>query len=341
MSKGRLSKGRIAAAVTVAAAAALICALLIINIFYPLRYFTAYLVRAQRPPEGELSVYFLDVGQADCAVAVLPDGQTMLIDGGDGTYTNNLKIVTSLHSLGVDGIDYLVCTSVNGEHCGGLAEIINLYDVGTIFYPYCTNRYITEEFADFVSADQLSAAERIISEYGAGVNCGDFYFTFLSPAVHTSPDSEYGDLNSDPTQEAMNNASAVMWMEYAGRGIFYASDVGGTVLSEIAQTYTLLQELGDPDGYFSFEGHKIDFSACAAYKVAAHGHEDSRCTELADLLSPDISIISVGENNASGCPSAAVVTDLIAHGKIYMTQYAGDILLSADGEGGCSVSVQL
>ena len=341
MSKGRLSKGRIAAVISVVAAAALICALLVINIFYPLRYFTAYFARVSRPPQGELSAYFLDVGQADCAVVVLPDGKNMLIDGGDGTYSNNLKIITSLRSLGVEDIDYLVCTSVNGEHCGGLPEIIDMYDVGTIFYPYCTNRYITEEFDDFVSAAERSGAEMVISEYGAGVSEGDFFFTFLSPAVHTSPDSEYGDLNSDPTQEAMNNASAVMWIEYAGCGIFYAGDVGGEVLSEIAQTYALLQELGDPDGYFSFEGHKIDFSACVAYKVAAHGHQDSRCTELTDLLSPDISIISVGENNASGCPSAAVMADLVAHGQIYMTQYAGDILLSADGEGVCSVSCQL
>lgn len=272
MSKGRISKGRIAAAVTVAAAAALICALLIINIFYPAQVFYRISRKGAAPPEGELSVYFLDVGQADCAVAVLPDGQTMLIDGGDGTYTNNLKIVTSLHSLGVNGIDYLVCTSVNGEHCGRPCRnnkfVRRRHNLLSLLHQQIHNRRVCRFCVGGRTQRRRDGNIRIRAR---GVNCGDFFFTFLSPAVHTSPDSEYGDLNSDPTEEAMNNASAVMWMEYAGRGIFYASDVGGTVLSEIAQTYTLLQELGDPDGYFSFEGHKIDFSACAAYKVAAHG----------------------------------------------------------------------
>ena len=78
--KGRSTgKGRLAAIISVAAAALAICALLIANIFFPLKYFTAYLVSGSRSAEGDLGMHVLDVGQADCAIVCLPDGRSIFI----------------------------------------------------------------------------------------------------------------------------------------------------------------------------------------------------------------------------------------------------------------------
>lgn len=342
MAKVRLSKKAVAAIVSIACAAVLICALLIVNVFYPLRYFTAFIAPREEYPEGELNMCVLDVGQADCAIVTLPNGKTLLIDGGDGTYRNNLKILTELNRRCSRRIDYIVCTSVKDEHCGGLGEIIRNSSVGAIFYPYCTNRYITESFGDFISAANGSGARMIVAEYGAGVSSEDFYFTFLSPSVHTNPDSEYAQLNSDPNDGTIAAASAVLWIEHKGTGIVYAGDVTGAKLDEIAATYNLMQQLGDPDGYFTFSGHVINFSSCAAYKAAAHAAESSLSTSFTDLISPDISVISVGENNSEGCPSVSVLADLLAHGttddNIFMTCYDGDVTLNIDGSGRLTAS---
>lgn len=345
MAKIKLSKKTIAAVTSVACAAVIITTLLIVNIFYPLKYFTAYIVRREPFEEGELEMCVLDVGQADCTIVSLPDGRTLLIDGGDGTYRNNLKILTELNRRGVDYIDYVICTTVDDEYCGGLGEIIRNKDVGAIFYPFCNNRYICDGFADFISAAESSGAQRVISEYGAGVSLEDFYFTFLSPSVHTSPTSEYSCLNSDPSAENIAAASAVMWLEYAGAGILYAGSTSGDKLSEIAATYALMQELGDPDGYFTFDGHEIDLSACVAYKVPAHAADSALATDFTDLISPQYSFVSVGENNAEGCPSVFVLADLLAHAEgvqgddgIFMTMYDGDITLTIDADGEAQVS---
>ena len=333
--KVRLTKKALAAIISVVSAAVIICALLIVNIFYPVKYLTAFFVSRKSAPLGELNMCVLDCGQADCAILTLPDGKTMLIDGGDGTYRSVLDILTELNRRDISTIDYLVCTSVAEEHCGGLAEIINNKRVGTIFYPYCNNRYITDAFSQFVSAAESSGAELVISEYGAGVQSGDFYFTFLSPSVHTAPDGEYDKLNSDPTAQNIADSSAVMWLEYAGRGIFYAGDATSAVLGKIADEYIFAQSLGQDD-LFTFGGNKIDFGKCAVYKVAGHAAPSSRAAVFTDLLSPKISVISAGKNNAQGCPDTSVMSDLLASGELFVTMYDGDITVTINSNGDCT-----
>ena len=56
MAKIKLSKKTIAAVTSVACAAVIITTLLIVNIFYPLKYFTAYIVRREPFEEGELEM---------------------------------------------------------------------------------------------------------------------------------------------------------------------------------------------------------------------------------------------------------------------------------------------
>ncbi len=335
MKKSKSGRARLAAIISVAAAALVISALLVINIFFPLKYFTAYLVRGSRPAGG-LTLRVLDVGQADCAVACLPDGKTLLIDGGDGTYACTLGILTELNRLDVDRLDYVVCTSVKDEHCGGLAEILRVKGADVVFAPYCTNRYISRSYSAFYSAAESCGAELKVAEYGEGAECGKAFFTFLAPAVHTAPGGAYDDLNSDPTDEAIDAASAVLWLEYDGCGIFYAGDAPARVLDGIVGEYRVA---AGPGGAFVFGGHEIKLENCRAYKAAGHGGEDHRSSALTDLLAPQISVISSGENNAEGCPSAGVLADLSAHGNIYMTAYRGNVTVSLDG-GECAAECE-
>ena len=118
------SKGRIAAIASAAVVAVAFAALIITNIFVPVKYLSAYLVARGERQQGVLTVTFLDVGYGDCTLCELPDGKVLLIDGGDGAYANTLSILRKLNSRGIDKIDYLFCSSVLGEYCGGLPEIL-------------------------------------------------------------------------------------------------------------------------------------------------------------------------------------------------------------------------
>ena len=63
-------------------------------------------------PVSELTVHFIDVGQADAAVLQCGD-DTMMIDGGN--VADSSLIVAYLKKLNIDNIDYMVCTSAEAD----------------------------------------------------------------------------------------------------------------------------------------------------------------------------------------------------------------------------------
>ena len=75
--------------------------------------------------EGNLSVYFLDVGQGDSTLFIV-EGKTILIDAGEVDMGD--RVVRDLRKLGVTRIDLLVATHPHSDHIGGL-------QTGTCIFP--------------------------------------------------------------------------------------------------------------------------------------------------------------------------------------------------------------
>src|SRR3989442_16006985 len=111
-----------------AIAAGLQLVLLLVLVFTPL---------SARQPDGRLRVDFLDVGQGDSALVTMPDGTTLLIDGGgrpnmnrgdpadgdgDEPFQRDTRSIGEgvgsefLWARGLDQIDYLLPTHADAEH---------------------------------------------------------------------------------------------------------------------------------------------------------------------------------------------------------------------------------
>jgi competence protein ComEC len=100
--------------------------------------------------EGKLRIDFLDVGQGDSALVTMPDGTTLLVDGGgrpsfvststasDGASQSLERDVRSIGEMvvseylwwrGLNSIDYVLATHADADHIDGLSDVIRNFSV--------------------------------------------------------------------------------------------------------------------------------------------------------------------------------------------------------------------
>ncbi len=92
-------------------------------------WITSGAYRAVRP----LSVHFIDVGQADSILLLLPNGEDMLIDAGNN---GDGDIVTDyLRTQNVTDIEYAVGTHPHADHIGGLDEVLAEIPADVLYMP--------------------------------------------------------------------------------------------------------------------------------------------------------------------------------------------------------------
>lgn len=101
------------------------------------------------PTKENLKIYFIDVGQADSTL-VIDNDKTMLIDAGTNDQGEN--VVQFLKNKGITKIDYLIGTHPHEDHIGGLDNVIDTFDIGTIYMPKVqTNTKTFESVLDSIS----------------------------------------------------------------------------------------------------------------------------------------------------------------------------------------------
>ena len=78
--------------------------------------------------------------------------KTLLIDCG--TKSKGDTVVKYLEDLGIKKIDILIGTHPHDDHMGGMAKVINNFNIGVLYTPDTTNKNITTnwylEFLDSV-----------------------------------------------------------------------------------------------------------------------------------------------------------------------------------------------
>ncbi len=276
---------------------------------------------SQKTPELEgdiLEVHFIDIGQGDAIVAMLPDGKILLIDAGSGTSVSNAtkaKYNTYLErTLAVDEIDYMIITHPDSDHVNMAQDVLKNYDVHNIYF----NEYDTEKtsktytnFKDAAKSETTSTGKAVCNEIKAdsktfNIDGGSYKLDIYA----------VGDTNVKGDSSFANAISIICILEYGGRKVMFTGD------AEAATERWFMSELGE-------NGVDID-----VLKVGHHGSRTCTTKEFIDYVKPEYAVISCGENNSYSHPHPETMTTLFDYGAVtYRTDRHGDIVLYIDEDG--------
>lgn len=105
--------------------------------------------------EEELSVYFIDVGQAD-SILVINKDEAMLIDAGNNQ--DGQDVVSFIKEKGITKLNYVIGTHPHEDHIGGLDDVINSdIKIENVIMPKIqTNTRTFEDVLDAVENKNLS-----------------------------------------------------------------------------------------------------------------------------------------------------------------------------------------
>ncbi len=152
-------------------------------------------------------VHFIDVGQGDSELILLPDGKTMLIDAGENG--KGETVVNYLEELGVEKIDFLVGTHPHSDHIGGLDVVIENFQIGEIYMPRISGN--TKTYEDVLEA--ISSKELKIKSAEKG------------KIIYESEDSLIEILGPVEIDEGnLNNCSAIVKLTYKDKSFLFTGD---------------------------------------------------------------------------------------------------------------------
>ncbi len=242
-------------------------------------------LRAREQPETALRVTFLDVGQGDGALVDLPDGRLMVVDAGGafhgGPDPGARALVPLLRARRRSRIDVLVISHPHPDHYGGVAALLEAFEVGEVW----DTGQGEDEHAEGAFAELLARARA----RGARV----LEPTELCGGVHAFGGAEARVLWPCPGFDpglGPNDNSLVVELRYAGRRLLFTGDVEAE-----AEASLLARGLVE----------RVD-----VLKVAHHGSRTSTAAPLLERLSPSVAVASMGRDNQFGHPHREVWTRL-------------------------------
>jgi beta-lactamase superfamily II metal-dependent hydrolase len=249
---------------------------------------------------GKLQIHHIDVGQGDGAVLISPGGQVVMFDAGEDLRTKDCtRPVSYLDQLGVKHIDYLFVSHYHFDHIGCIPAVLGQFpllndavDRGSS-YPGAT-------FTNYVSAVGSHRKTATVGEIlTLDKNSPN---PVLITVFAVDGQSSHGTVQTSNE----NDLSLAALVSFGS----FKEEIGGDLSGDNTQMYQDVETPVAPDV------GKIN-----VYKV--HHHCSSHSTNdtwLADTQ-PAVGIISTGDGNGYGHPTADCLERLHTHNvKAYWTE---------------------
>lgn len=258
-----------------------------------------------------LELYFLSVGQGDCAVCIAPGGRTVVIDAGprfEGSgYTYDAGesvLLPFLAWLGVNCIDVFILTHFHSDHFGGLPALLQRGMVSVV----CSTS--ADRLRDVLGETGGRAPLLVELAQGDAMQIGND----LAISVIWPPEA----VATDPARDE-NGKSIVVELTYRGFDALIAGDIGAAeelrIVTGVGLVSEPVEEAAAGRDWTDFDSANAVSSRFEVLKVPHHGSQNSSSSAFLRSVSPWLSVVSVGSNRY-GHPSQAALTRLARHSQV-------------------------
>ncbi len=254
-------------------------------------------------------IAFIDVGQGDSACIKTPNGDVVVVDGGEGDSFND-DILPFLLSRGIFSVDYVVASHYHTDHTDGIVDLLSEISVENLIIPE------TEDESGIKRKLIRLAKEKNveINEVSAGDNIeisSDLSLEILFP------DEELF-VNDDKNK---NNDSIILKVRCFDTTILFTGDLEKDAETVIAASNADLE--------------------ADILKVGHHGSYTSTSDEFLEAVEPDYAVLSAGRNNSHGHPHAEVLSRLNnAEVRIFRTDRDGNVIFRAGRNGLRNIEIE-
>lgn len=236
-------------------------------------------------------VHFVSVGQGDAIAINLPSGKTLLIDTGKTSsnvdYARYLKNKVINNSRS-NKIDYLILTHADADHVGGTMKLLSEFEIGFVYMPSVDSE--TETFTKIKN--------EVLNSYNYQVLAGNLNIEEEGVNI-----TNFQLLQS----ENANDSCPVIKMEYKSKSFLFTGDISNEAERALVEEFS----------------SKLNSDVL---KVSHHGSETSSSDQFLSAVSPEYSVISVGDNSY-GHPASEVLNRLNSAGaEVLRTDENGNIL---------------
>lgn len=251
-----------------------------------------------------IAVHFLDIGQGDATLLVMPDQTEVLVDcARDGIILPALSRVRAWNDR---TLDYLIVTHPDSDHFGGCIDVLQQYQVNHILLTGFQKNGggLWAAFMKQASAETNAQIERVTSTQSLPFSSGQWEILYPNHDVSRDPR-----IPSTSVVES-NDTSIVLKVTGAKNSVLLTGDM------EAPLEHYLVTARGEQ-------------LQSTILKVGHHGSDSSSSQEFLDQVRPQTCVISAGKNNSYGHPTTRVLKRLERTGcQILRTDVSGDISLT-------------
>ena len=252
---------------------------------------------------GRLQVIHLDVGQGDGALIISPLGQVVMIDDGlqnNPTPANGKKVTVQLQELGVTHVDYHFASHYHADHIGSFVQIFGASGIATLDYGWDRGgSYTTATYTNY--ATLLGARRRTLVKNQVIMLDSLSAHPVTIKVVALAGDGVAG-ASSDE-----NSLSLVLRVSYGEYDEVFGGDLTGG--AEGGSSANIESKVA------------LQVGPVEVYKAHHHGSRFSSNDSLMHSIDAQIAVISCGNGNSFGHPTAGALDRMHAVGtKTYWTE---------------------